>query len=333
MLEEMGKRVFGCRNADKLENYRDKTKELLKKLKQPVGPYKIIIGLPDLRTYLKGVKDKYLKINLWRGNGETRKSTNYKIIETLLDRWEWELGPLKYEEKFIIEDEIPGEEIGTDRWFTDEGFPKSYLAGIEVKGMGYFGVIKKSSELPKQMTSFGDAIAPTLKEAGYRGFYSEEIRVGENKIAHMNDLCVRCPSPPSDLYINMYNNLPDIIWECAEGRIREPEYDHKYGVQAMIYADWSEFNFQCIEFPEKYRDNIKMRYAMKTKEGYYIIPFKGNTRLCAVVATGDSFEECSEKIIKIQKEIKSFDKDFNEDTLSQAKKSFKQVADWGMKID
>ena len=333
MLQGMGKRVFGSRNADQLENYRDKTKELMEAMGLAVGKWRMITGLPDLRKYLKSVDDKYIKINLWRGNGESKKSIDYRIIETLLDRWEFELGPLKYTEKFIIEDELPDMmEIGTDRWNADGQFPDSFLAGVENKGTSYFGVIKKKSEFPKELTSFGDAIAPVLKDFGYRGFYSEEIRVGKERIPHMNDLCCRAPSPPSDMYMELYLNLADIIWNCAEGKIVEPIYKHKYGVQAHIFADWAENNAQCLEFPEKYRKNIKMRYAMKSKEGYYILPFKGNTRLCAIVNAGDSFEECTEGIMKIQSEIKSFDKDFSEDSLKQIKADFKQLADWGMKI-
>jgi len=115
-----------------------------------VGPYRVITGLPDLRKYLKTVEDKYIKINLWRGNGETRRSINYRIIETLLDRWEFELGPMKYSEKFIIEDELPDkEEIGTDRWCADGMYPKEYLSGIEIKGMSYAGVIKKPPNFRK----------------------------------------------------------------------------------------------------------------------------------------------------------------------------------------
>ena len=333
MLEGMGKRVFGSRKADQLENYRDKTKELMKKLKLPIGPYFTITGLPELRTYLKSVKDKYIKINLWRGNGETKKSINYRIIETLLDRWEFELGPLKYTEKFIIEEELPNKiEIGTDRYIVDGQSPKSYLSGIESKGTGYFGIFKPESELPDALTSFGKAIAPTLAEAGYRGFYSEEIRVGKDKVPYMNDICCRAPSPPSDMYLEMYENLPDIIWNTAEGILIEPVVKHKFGVQTHVFADWVEYNAQCIEFPEKYRKNIKMRYAMKSKEGYYVLPFKGNTRLCAMVAVGDSFEECSEEIIKDQKDIKSFDKEFTDDSLNKIKDEFKKLADWGMKI-
>jgi len=35
-----------------------------------------------------------------------------------------------------------------------------------------------------------------------------------------------------------------------------------------------ENNAVAIEFPEKYRKNIKLRYAMKNEYGYYILPFK-----------------------------------------------------------
>jgi len=98
------------------------------------------------------------------------------------------------------------------------------------------------------LTSFGDAIAPTLKQAGYRGFFSEEIRVGKDKIPYMNDLCTRMPSPPGDLYLEMYDNLADIIWECAGGRIVEPVYKHKFGIQAMIYADWAKITLWLSSF-------------------------------------------------------------------------------------
>jgi hypothetical protein len=332
-LRGMGKRVFGSGMADELENKRDKLKELMEAMDLPVGKWRKIVGLDALRKYLKTVEDKYVKINLWRGDGESMKSVDYKIVESRLDRWEQELGQEKYTKLFIIEDEIPDcEEIGQDFWCADGQYPQNYLAGIEVKGLGYIGEIKNDKDLPDELKSFSQTMSPVYKKYGYRGFMSNEVRVGKERIPYMIDLCCRMPSPPGDLYLEMYDNLTDIIWNCAEGKIVEPVTKHKFGIQTMVYSDWCKENEQCLEFPEKYRKNIKMRYAHKTKDGYFILPFKDNTRLCAIVYTGDTLQECVDGVLEIADEIKSFDKDIRTESIDSAIKSFENLKKWGMPI-
>jgi len=333
LLRSMGKRVFGCGYGDEMENYRDEFREHMKTLGLPVIPYKTLVGLPALREHLKTVKDKYVKINLWRGDGESLKSADYRIVESRLDRWEWELGESKYYKKFIIEELLAGrEEVGGDLWSADGQYPKSYLAGIEKKGVGYIGVFRQASEFPKELTRFTDAIADTLKNYQYRGFISYETLLGEDRVDYMMDLCTRLPSPPGDAYIEFYKNLPDIIWNCAEGKIIEPVVEHKYIIQIMIYSDWVEDNWACLEFPEKYRKNIKMRYACKTKNGYFTIPTKGNSRLCAIVAEDNTIDAAANQIEEVCEQIKIFKLDISTESIEQIKTSFKKLVEWGMPI-
>ncbi len=189
-LESEGRLVWGARMGEEMELERDSMKELMKDIGLPVGPWSKVKGMDALREYLKANPKQYVKVNKWRGLMETFYAKDYKSVEPKLDEVEYNLGEFKKIIDFIVEKDLTDKvEIGVDGYTVDGKFPSKLLAGIEVKDRGYIGVFKDYSDLPKEMTDFDKAISPTLKNYGYRGFYSTEIRVGKDHVPYMIDMC------------------------------------------------------------------------------------------------------------------------------------------------
>lgn len=337
-LESQGHRVFGGRKGEELELFRDDAKKLFKKLGLDVGKYEVITGLADLRTYLKENDKQYVKINSIRGDTETFYSPSYDQIEPKLDELEHVLGPTKFDMKFIVEEAIENAvETGFDGYCIDGKYPDATIIGVEVKDCGYVGTFKKYSELPKEVTDFNDKIAPTMRDYHYRGFFSTEQRVTKDHKSFMIDACARCGSPPSELYQEMYENIPDIVWFGAEGKLVNPICKKKYGVEIVMNSVWGDKNWQPISFPEKYRDNVKLRKFCIIKDEYYVVPQHrggpdGKAEIGALVATGDTREEAIKKVKEVAEQVQGYDIEICEDALDKAQEEIDKLAKMGIKI-
>ena len=332
-LQELGKRVWGSRDGQELELLRDDSKKYLKKLGLPVGKYEVITGLDKLRAYLKEHDNKFVKVSVTRGDFETFNAKNYNFIEVKLDELEHNLGAKKHVAEFIVEDTIEGIEIGYDGYSVDGQFPESSIVGLEVKDKGYVGHVREYSDMPKEITVFTDTISDTLKNYKYRNFMSTENRVAKDKTSYMTDFCARQGSPPSELYINMFENLADIMWQGAEGVCVDPVCPKKWGAEVVIDSFWSDRNWQPIQFPEKIRDNVKLRQFTMIEKQYYVIPQnEGSTGVGAVVATGDTMEEAVENVKECCKQVEGYYIDIHDDALDDAQKELGKLGEMGIEL-
>lgn len=333
-LESMGKRVWGGRNGEEGELDRVLMKEHMKDLGLPVGKYDVVKGLEALRVYLKANKDKWIKVSCLRGDMETFYSPNYKFVEPKLDELEHTLGPIKYITEFVVEENLKDKvEIGYDGWTIDGQYPSECLAGIEIKDLGYIGIAKKYTDLPKEITDFNTKMSATFKEWGYRGFMSTELRVGMDKKAYMVDLCSRSGSPPNELYQNMYTNLAEVMWYGSEGIVVDPIIEGKFGVEALIHSPWADKNWQQIEFPKEFRDNIKIRNLAVINGQYYAVPQTvGLPEIGAVVAHGETLDEAIEKVKEIADQVKGYYLDIKIDSIDKGLEEFKKLEEYGIKL-
>ena len=333
-LIKQGKLVWGGRKGEDMELYRDRMKKYMKSVGLYVTPFTTIKGLDNLREYLKGNDNVWVKQNVTRGDFETFHSIDYQTIEPVLDELEHNLGRLKLEKEFIVEHALDNAvETGVDLYTIDGNFPSSTLAGIEVKDLGYVGKIVPYAELSPKVTDFNEKIQPALKGFGYRGFMSTEIRVSKDKPPYMVDFCARAGSPPNELYQLMYKNLAEIIWYGASGILIDPITTKKYGVEALIHSSWADKNWQAITFPEKYRDNIKLRNACKIDGFYYAVPQSvGLPEIGAVVTEADTIDEAVEQAKIIGESIKGHYIEIKIDSINVALEQFKQLEEFGVKI-
>lgn len=333
-LQNMGKRVWGSRKGEEGELSRQDMKEHLRELGLPVGNYEVITGMEALRKYLKSHKDVYVKQNCLRGDFETFFSPNYAFVMPKLDEIEVTLGAAKFIKEFIVEDALPDRaEIGYDGYSIDGKYPSRSLVAIEVKDAGAVGIAKDYKDLPKEVTEYNNAMAPTFKKWGYRGFVSSELRIGKDRKAYMIDACMRSASPPNELYQNMFSNLGEIFWYGAEGVVVDPVIDGKYGVEVMIHSAWADKNWQQVEFPPEYRKNIKLRNLAVINGQYYAVPQSvGLPEIGAIVASADTLEAAIKKVKDIAETVKGYYLEVKIDAIDTALEEFKKLESFGIKI-
>ncbi len=331
-LAEQGKRVFGSRNGDELENYRGEAKELFAELDIPQGKYEICNGIDDLRAYLKrkGSTKVWVKINLTRRDTETFPCVGYELVKNRLDQLEADLGPMVKNMPFLVEDDLLGTlDVAIDTFCVDGQYPDTVVLGTEVKGEAYLGCKKQWDAIPLRLTSIYDKLSPTLEKFQYRCFLSLESRCRDNMV-WLCDPCCRAGSPPLELQLNWVTNLAEVLWEAAVGNIVEPKYDGKYGFELIIHSDWAPKHPLKLEFPEKYRNQLKFRYASQFKDGLWIMPQDGGPRIAAAVASGNDIEACFEECKEIAGSLNGIQVETFTRAMVDLRENLKKLSSWGI---
>ena len=331
-LAEQGKRVFGSRNGDELENYRGEAKELFAELDIPQGKYEICNGIDDLRAYLKrkGSTKVWVKINLTRRDTETFPCVGYELVKNRLDQLEADLGPMVKNMPFLVEDDLLGTlDVAIDTFCVDGQYPDTVVLGTEVKGEAYLGCKKQWDDIPLRLTSIYDKLSPTLEKFQYRCFLSLESRCRDNMV-WLCDPCCRAGSPPLELQLNWVTNLAEVLWEAADGNIVEPKYDGKYGFELIIHSDWAPKHPLKLEFPEKYRNQLKFRYASQFKDGLWIMPQDGGPRIAAAVASGNDIEACFEECKEIAGSLNGIQVETFTRAMVDLRENLKKLSSWGI---
>ena len=307
-LELMGKRVWGARYGEELEQHREICKEIMEKEGLPVAPWKPLIGMTALRKHLEAHKNQHIKINKWRGLTETWFSKDYESSMPKLNDLQNELGAFEETCLFIVEDDLPNKvEIGTDLYCIDGRYPSKTLIGIEVKDLGYCAEFVEVSDIPEPLMRWNNVMAPYFARYGYRGFLSCEIRIGEDHKPYQIDACCRAGSPPSELYQEFYVNLAEILWEGAGGNVVDPEPIAKFGAQIVLKSKWANGHLQPISFPDKYALNVKLFDYVVVDDRRLVLPLeKDVTEIGAVVGWGATMEDAIEMVTEAGEAIEGF---------------------------
>lgn len=299
-LAGVGKRVWGSRDGDELEIFRADAKKHFARLGLPQGEYEAIKGMSAVRKYIQGHDGKklWIKGNKARGDFETFPVLGYDLGKNKLDDIEARLGPKAEHMTYIVEWDLKDTlDVAIDTYCVDGQYPATVVLGTEEKGECYVGEVKSWAKTPSHLREIYAKLAPTFRNYEYRNFLSLESRVHAQKF-YLQDPCCRAGSPPLELQLNWITNLADIFWEGAEGKLVEPEYSGKYGVELIIHSDWANEHPLLVEFPKRYREQIKFRYHSEFDGATWIMPQTAGPRIAAVVACGDSIdglmEECRE---------------------------------------
>lgn len=323
-LEKLSKRVWGPRNAEEMEIYRELCKEKMEEIGLPVQPWKIVKGVTALETHLRANENQLVKIDKWRGVTETFFANDFETVSPKVHAIAETLGPFREELEFIVEDELPDcVEIGIDTYFVDSGYPQLNLVGIEVKDCGYLGQFRKWSEIPEPVKRWNDAFAPLFGKYGCRGTISNEVRIGEDKVPYMIDATIRAPSPPSELMQELLTNFSEIIWEGAGGVLIEPIPAALWGVEIIVKSAWAEHNLQLVDYPEEFARQIKL-YNCVIVDGkrYVVCQDDEMTEIGAVVGWGATIEEAMEHAKKAGESMKGYGIKFE---MGAADKAYEQI--------
>ena len=292
-LEKLGKRVFGTRNGDEMEIWRETCKEKMEELGLPVQPWRIVKGISALREYLMEHENVHIKIDKYRGVTESFFSPSYSIVETKLDAIEQDIGAFKEIIEFIVEDDLPDcVEIGTDTFCIDGQYPENTLIGLEIKDQFYAGQMAKFSKLHPILRNWNEKMAPVFARYGYRCSLSNELRITDDLKDYCIDATCRFPSPPSELWMEFFRNLPDILWYGAEGVVVEPDAEAEWGVEIILRSAWAENHWLPVEYPEKYSRQIKLYNCALVDGRRYVIPQNEDmTEVGAVIGWGKTLDK------------------------------------------
>ena len=331
-LESLGKRVWGNRNAEELENYRELCKEKMIEFGLPVQPYVVVKGCDALRKHLKTHKDQHVKIDRWRGVTETFFAPTYEIVECKIDTIAASLGGFKDVLEFICEDDLPDRvEVGVDTYCIDGEYPITTLFGIEVKDCGYVGQMVEWGDIPEPLTRWNTAFAPMFAQYGMRGSVSNEIRIGEDHDPYMVDATIRSPCPPSELWQELFTNLAQIMWEGADGVLVEPIPAGKWGVEVILKSGWAEKNWQEVSYPEEFAQQIKLFNCVVIDGRRYVVPQDDEmTEIGAVVGWGDTMEAAMEHARKAGEAIEGYGIKFSMGAADKAQEHIEELEELGI---
>lgn len=333
-LESLGKRVWGSRMGEEMELFREFSKEAVKRSGLAVGDYTAVVGVDALRDHLKAHKNQYVKISRTRGDMETFKAPSYRLVEPRIDELEHRLGAKKTITHFICEDAIPeAVEVGYDGYTIDGQFPSVAMTGIEVKDKGYVGVFKKYRDMSDQVREINRKMAPALKRYRYRNFWCAEARITKDGTPWVIDPCARFGSPPSELAMLMYTNLPDIMWHGAAGELVDPIPAGKWGAEVMLISSWANENWQAIDFPKAIRQHVILHFPVVIDGRYYVTP-QGFDLPCigAVSAVGDTMEAAVKQVRQLAEQVKGYYIEAPVDCFDEAEHEIAHLKQFGIDL-
>ena len=104
----------------------------------------------------------------------------------------------------------------------------------------------------------------------------------------------------------MIENLPDIFWNGAEGKVVQPQFKGKYGVELIVQTEWANDHPVRLDFPPEYRDQIKLYHGTQFDGQTWTMPQQSGPRVAAVVSSSDDLESCISEAVEIAGKIKGF---------------------------
>ena len=328
-LVSINKRVWGARNGDCLELDRVLFFDTLKEVGLPVANYEVIKGLDALDKHLQTNEDKIIKINsIYRGDAETFNHIDYDISKPILDKLRHAWGMRSNYIEFIVQDKIEKvAEIGYDGFCIDGEYPKNCLSGVEKKDLGYFGKSMKYDDLPKEVILINEKIAPVLKEYGYRGMISTEIIIDPKGTPYFIDITCRFPSPPTCCLLQNTSNLANILWNGADGKIIDFEFDKEFVGEIICTSPFAkEGNFYQLFSDKEIKDNVYQQYGCVIDGITYITPQDWeNERVCELVCNGDTPEQVIKGCQELSDKVKGFQLTCNASAVNDAFEDFKKV--------
>jgi hypothetical protein len=323
-LARNDEKVWGSRNGEELELQRDLIKQHMQDLGLPVNKWAKVVGLSNLRAFLKENQGVYVKVNKWRGLIETFFAKNYDLVAPELDEFAYCLGPLAEYIEFVIEWPIDGIEIGYDGASVNGQYPASWLFGVEVKDKAYAGLWRDFTSLPSQITDFTSAMSDTFKQYGYCGFFSTETRIDQSGTGYMIDFTAREPCPPGEIYLEMIENLGEFIWAGMNGELIAPRNVAIHAVELLIESNWATNHFCPVYFPSNVSQWVKLKKRIVCDDLSYIVP-TGSNDIGAVVGLGNSVQEAINNVKKVAELIEGPDVSCRIDTLDTAEETLNEA--------
>lgn len=329
-LRSRGKLVFGSMGASNLELYRTLFLRVLEDCGLPVVPSVTLRGLTALEDHLRGVENKWVKINRFRDNMETWHHIDWLHSEREIERLAMAFGPLKEGVVFVVQDAIDGDpdspvlEVGYDGWCIDGWFADLSFQGYELKNKLYLGSLLDYEELPAGVREVNEKLSPVLKDYGYRNFFASEIRIKEG-VSYFIDPTARMAGQTMEHLLDTCTNLAQVIYQGAQGEVIKPEFSAHFAAEATLHYTsdfahgWKTF---CV--PKEIERWVKL-YRCCYADGAYQFPPHKSDELGVINGTGETVEAAidnlKENFSALSKEPVSIDIEGFVDLIGQIKKA------------
>lgn len=327
-LRGQGMPVFGSGAAGEIEQNRGLLKSVCTKAGIGVAEYIPIRGIDNLRDLLLGSDDEcYIKVSYWRGLAETYHHTSPFATKYWLDDVSLRAGPYGSLVDFIVEKPISGDpcvEIGFDTYTADGMYPETIAYGYEAKDAAF---VLNVAPLPKRLQAVADKFQPTLAEYKYRGPISTEVRFTPDA-EYFVDLTARFPEPPSSLQSFMISNFAEIMWEAAHGRIVEPDYVARIGVELIMKSSWAAEHPLAVQVGRWDRTRIHGHCVIDGQ--HYASSPAELEEFGAACGMGSTLEAAMEDALDAAKEIEAFQANFESSALAELTETIQKGRDLGL---
>lgn len=326
-LRKQGRQVWGAGHGEDLEMLRGETKELMEEIGLPVKPWWSIIGMDALREHLQDHENVFVKLSKLRGLTETFGSKNYELIKPKLDEVQSLLGGRAEEQEFIVEEGVDtAVEVGYDGYCIDGQFPALAQVGVEIKDCCYFGTIKPYAALPKQVREVNAKLSEPMKDYGYRGFFSTEIRVGKDSKPYLIDNTCRMASPAGESYLVAFKNIADIIEGGSQGKLVQITPAGTFVAQVILSSAFAEAHWLPISIPEKIRDNVHLYHSARIGKQEYVIPTDTDMKeVGSVTAVADTADKAIGLCCDYVCQIEAYQLNDHHDALMDARKQLEKA--------
>lgn len=331
-LREAGKPVWGACKAEALEVERAATKRLMQSLGMNVVPYELLEGVTALWHYVSDKEDVWIKGSKTRGDLETFHWINDHVSAPRLEKLLRDLGPRRHSMEFIVEPSIPGVEFGYDGYCIDGRFGSVALYGPEAKDAGYVGRVVAFDDLPEALRIPTLELAPTMGQLGCRGFYSNEVRVTSESVedfeipvgtSFLIDPAMRCGSPPSESYIELFSNWDEVIWAGANGEVVDLQPVAKFVAQIVLKSDWvTENEYLPVRFDGDPRW-LKLHNFCKVDGEITVVP-QDFPEFGSVIALGDTQEEAEQLCLEHAEKVEALDLDWKKDVFNEIRETIEK---------
>lgn len=297
-LESQGKIVWGSRQGDTYEIWRELFHKTLEKIGLEPPDNHVCQGLDELWEFLGDKENVWIKVSRVRGTHETTKFRNMRLDEGLLYRWGMKYGPLLNKIRFIVCFEIPTElEIGADTYSIDGKWPSLMLHGLEKKDRAYFSAVTERDKMPDQIQEILDAFGPELAKHRYRNQISFEDRVAKDK-HYWIDATQRGGLPSSASQYTAWSNLPEIIYHGAQGEMVDPVPSCKFTAECILTLKGDKDEWGVTEIPPELAEWMNCGAACEV-DGlicFHPDPSQTGNEIGWLCATGDTMEEVVENM-------------------------------------
>lgn len=331
-LESQGFPVWGSKDAYLEEEMRGRWIETCRKLGLPMPKTHEVKGTTNLLHFFEEHEGEtfHVKISRHRGDMETFCAKEIHAIRNKIDLLSIKFGPMKEEKIFYVQEPVETDiEGGADTYFCGGDYPDKVVLGYEKKGESYFATWQNRSQIAREIWKPSETMRPLLAENHYCNLVSTEIRV-KDKDSFLLDPCYRFPSPAGEEQLELYGNLPEIIYHGARGELVQPEMTGKFCGEAIIAYSGDRDGWKSIVVPEEVEQWTKLYANLYYDGAYHFPPDQDPEAIGCLVAIGDTPEEVLDKLKEYRDALKNSAVDVFVEPLADLFKEIVEAEDAGI---